>query len=41
MSAHGRRRQNPEPAGPAQLAWALLVVVAAGNWILTPRNVTL
>ena len=29
MSAHGRRRQNPEPAGPAQLAWALLVVVAA------------
>ena len=29
MSSHGRRRQNPEPAGPAQLAWALLVVAAA------------
>ena len=29
MSSHGRRRQNPEPAGPAQLGWALLVVAAA------------
>jgi len=29
VSSHGRRKQNPEPAGPAQLGWALLVVAAA------------
>ena len=37
MSSHGRRRQGPEPAGPAQvgpdplaqIGWALLVIAAA------------
>ncbi len=29
MSAHGRRRPDPSPTGPAQLAWALLVIAAA------------
>ncbi len=29
MSAHGRRRPEPSPTGPAQLAWALLVIAAA------------
>jgi len=29
VSARGRRRQDPGPAGPAQLGWALLVVAAA------------
>ena len=29
MSSHGRRRPGPEPAGPAQVGWALLVIAAA------------
>jgi len=29
VSSRGRRRQDPQPAGPAQLGWALLVVAAA------------
>jgi hypothetical protein len=29
MSSHGRRRPGPEPVGPAQVGWALLVIAAA------------
>jgi hypothetical protein len=29
MSSRGRRRPPPEPAGPAQIGWALLVIAAA------------
>ena len=29
MSSHGRRRPGPEPGGPAQVGWALLVIAAA------------
>ena len=29
MSSHGRRRPGPEPAVPAQVGWALLVIAAA------------
>ena len=29
MSSHGRRRPGPEPAGPVQVGWALLVIAAA------------
>jgi hypothetical protein len=29
MSSHGRRRPGPEPAGAAQVGWALLMIAAA------------